>query len=251
VTASEREVISQEFTRSAEGFAARTRGRFDALDIVEFASVRSGETVIEVGGGTGNFLALFADDDRVIVNLDITPKMLDVSRSSHPEFVHVQGDGARLPFRSSSIDLVTSAQALHHVQKPLPLLEEMRRVARPKGRVLIVDQCATERYEEAVAMNELEIVRDPSHAASRPPSAFRTLLTAAGLQIVDERVANVSETFSEWMSPGEFPRSRIDEVLRFIEEHGPETGMEFRRVDGEWVFTRRRIMLLASDSHNS
>jgi hypothetical protein len=131
------------------------------------------------------------------------------------------------------------------VHKPLPLLKEMGRVAGSAGRVLIVDQCATDRYEEAVAMNELEIVRDPSHAASRPPSAFHTLMQAAGLAIDNERIVEVSERFSEWMSPGEFPDSRISSVLDFIAERGAETGMGFDQEEGEWVFTRRRIMLLA------
>ena len=245
MTASEREAVRQEFTRAAAGFADRTRGRFDSLGVLGFSQVPPGASVVEVGGGTGSFISLFEGGGRTLVNVDLTPAMLAVSRRSHPRVLLLNADAAKLPLATGSVDLVAGAQVLHHIHKPLPVLREMKRVAAPTGRVLIVDQCATERYEEAVAMNELEIVRDPSHAASRPPSAFRTLLRAAGLSILGERVVEVPERFSQWMRPGEFPDERIRSVLDFIERRGRETGMRFERDGDEWVFTRRRIMLLA------
>jgi SAM-dependent methyltransferase len=213
--------------------------------VLGFSQVPPGASVVEVGGGTGSFISLFEGGGRTLVNVDLTPAMLAVSRRSHPRVLLLNADAAKLPLATGSVDLVAGAQVLHHIHKPLPVLREMKRVAAPTGRVLIVDQCATERYEEAVAMNELEIVRDPSHAASRPPSAFRTLLRAAGLSILGERVVEVPERFSQWMRPGEFPDERIRSVLDFIERRGRETGMRFERDGDEWVFTRRRIMLLA------
>lgn len=238
--------LTTEFDRAAEGFAARTAGRFDVLDVVPFSRVQPGARVLEVGGGTGNFISLFAGEGRILINADLTAGMLEVCRRRHPEVLAVRADGETLPLPDASVDLATSAQVLHHIHHPVPVLQEMARVRRPEGRVLIVDQCATERYEEAVAMNRLEIVRDPSHAASRPPSAFHTIIRAAGLTLRDERIVEARERFSEWMRPGEFPQERIDAVLAHIERHGDETGMEFERERGEWVFTRRRIMLLAS-----
>ena len=120
----------------------------------------------------------------------------------------------------------------------------MRRVAGVTGRVLIVDQVATERYEEAAFMSDLERLRDPSHAVSRPPSALRMILTAAGLQILDEKLVEAEQRLSSWMWPGEFPEERIDAVKHFIDRYGAETGMGFRRDGADYVFTRRRIMLL-------
>ncbi len=47
------------------------------------------------------------------------------------------------------------------------------------------------------------------------------------------------------MWPGEFPQERIDATRDFVERFGSETGMDFERDGDDWVFTRRRIMLLA------
>jgi ubiquinone/menaquinone biosynthesis C-methylase UbiE len=240
-----RDVLRSEFERTASTFAERTAGRFDDLDVVPFSRIVRGDLVLEVGAGTGNFLALFEEQAGPLVALDLTEGMLREARRRYPHMIAVMADGAQLPLASGSVDLVSCAQMLHHVWEPLPLLKEMRRVVKPHGRVLVVDQVATERYEEAVMMNRLEIIRDPSHASSRPPSAMRTLVQATGLQIVDEKISETAQTMSSWMYPGEFPPERFEAVERFIEEHGAETGMDFRREEGGWSFTRRRMMLLA------
>ena len=236
--------LRAEFDRAAAHFAERTKGRFDHMDPVGFSRVAPGETVVEVGAGTGNFLALFAGVAGRRIAVDLTPSMLEEARR-HEGLDLVAGDGRRLPLRSGSADLVASAQALHHVQEPVTVVKEMRRVARHGGRVLLVDQVATERYEEALVMTELELARDPSHAMSRPPSAYRMIVRAAGLEIVDETVAESEQRLSSWMWPEEFPEERIAAVGELIERIGPETGMGFERDGDDWVFTRRRLMLLA------
>jgi ubiquinone/menaquinone biosynthesis C-methylase UbiE len=237
--------VRAEFDRAAAAFGERTKGRFDAMDPVAFARTVPGETVVEVGAGTGNFLALFADVAGPRIAVDLTPSMLKEARR-HEGLHLVAGDGRRLPLRSASIDLVASAQALHHVHDPVVVVKEMRRVARPGGRVLLVDQVATERYEEALMMSRLELARDPSHAMSRPPSAYRMMVRAAGLEILDERVTESEQRLSSWMWPGEFPEERIAAVGELIEKIGPETGMGFERDGDDWVFVRRRLMLLAA-----
>lgn len=240
---SRRAGISEEFTRAAAGFAERTAGRFDGMDVVGFSRVAPGDTVVEVGAGTGNFLSLFEDVSSRCVALDLTSAMLAQARERYPRLHLVKADAVRLPLASSSVELVTTAQMLHHVWRPVPVLMEMRRVA--AGRVLIVDQHAPESYEQQAFMNQLEAIRDPTHAVSRPPSAFRVMVQAAGLRIVDERSWEGESSLSRWMWPGEFPGERIAEVKDFIERFGAETGMEWRRSGDDWVFTRRRLMLLA------
>ncbi|MDQ3951578.1 MAG: methyltransferase domain-containing protein [Actinomycetota bacterium] len=236
--------IRAEFDRAAAGFAKRTKGRFDDMDAVAFSRVGPGETVVEVGAGTGNFLSLFSELAGLMVAVDVTPAMLEQARV-RPRLNLVAANGRRLPLRSGSVDLVASAQALHHVHDPVAVVKEMRRVARSGGRVLLVDQVATERYEEALMMTELELARDPSHAMSRPPSAYRMMARAAGLEIVDERVTESEQRLSSWMWPGEFSEERIAAVARLIERIGRETGMDFERDGDDWVFVRRRLMLLA------
>lgn len=242
----EREVLRNEFNRAAEGFSQRTRDRFDKLGAVEFSRIQTGQSVLEVGAGAGNFLRHFESAASVLVAVDVVEGMLDVARREHPAIRPVLADGRKLPFASRSFDLVTSAQALHHVREPMPFLQEMRRVVRDSGSVLIVDQVATERYEEIAFRDQLEVIRDPSHAVTRAPSAFTIMVRAAGLEVVDQRIVSSRNTLSSWMWPGEFPPERIEAVRSYLEKFGHETGMEWEREGDDWSYTRRRIMLLAT-----
>ncbi len=241
----ERDTIQAEFERASKTFAERTAGRFDHMNVVEFSAVEPGATVLEVGAGTGSFLALFTEMAGHQIALDITAGMLEQARARNPEMAIIQADGAALPIRSRSIDLACSAQVLHHIHRPIPVLKEMRRVVAEEGRVLIVDQVAPERVEETIAMNELDSLRDLSHAACRPPSGLRIMISAAGLDIEAEEIHESQDHLSKWMSPDEFPAERIAPVYAFVEAHGSETGMAFERDGDDWTFSRRRIQILA------
>lgn len=214
------------------------------MDVVDFSRVEVGSTVAEVGAGTGNFLSLFSEVASNLIAIDLTPGMLQRARAEFPNMHLVLADGVRLPFGSRSIDVVTCAQMLHHVFEPLPLLKEMRRVA--KRSLVIVDQIAPESYEQTAFMNQLEAIRDPSHAASRSASTMRVLVQSAGLEIVDERLASHQQTMSGWMAPGEFPPERFRRVEDFIEKFGAEAGLNFRKERDEWAWDRRRVMFLCS-----
>lgn len=237
--------VKEEFERVATTFGERTAGRFDHMKVVEFSRISPGESVVEVGAGTGNFLALFREVAALLAAVDVTHSMLESARKLHGIENLIVADGAQLPLRDSSFSLVCCAQMLHHVPDPMPLLREMARVAGPGGRVLVVDQLAGDSEAEIEALNELEILRDPSHARSRPATEFRKLLTQVGLQIVDEKVTERKESFSSWMSPPEFPPERIEAVRRYISDKGEATGLGFIEEGDEIFYTRRRIMLLA------
>jgi SAM-dependent methyltransferase len=239
------DVLQEEFERAASGFAERTKGRFDKMDPVGFSRVEPGAAVVEVGAGAGNFLSKFEEVAGLLVAVDLTHGMLIEARKNNPGISVVRAHGARLPIASRSIDLIMSAQAFHHIWEPIPVLRAMRSAMKPDGRMLLVDQLATESFEQIAFMNELEALRDPSHATSRPPSAFRIMVRQAGFEIEDERIVEVRNRFSEWMWPGEFPPERIERVRQHIDKVGAETGMEFRTEGSDLTFLRRRIMILA------
>jgi SAM-dependent methyltransferase len=236
-------VVREEFERAAPVFAERTAGRFDHLDVVTFSRVGGGETVIEVGAGTGNFVSLFAPVACRAFAVDITPGMLRVARERFPSLRCFAGDGGALPLPDRSIDLVTSAHAMHHIPDPAAVLREMRRISR--GRVLVVDIAAPEDPGEAARHDEVMTIRDPSHASSLTPGALRDALGRAALHVVDERIVDRRGLVSDWMWPGEFPDERIASVRAYVERHWEEIGMDLRPEGDDFSYRDRRMLMLA------
>lgn len=59
-------------------------------------------------------------------------------RASRPGLRLACGDGDQLPFASASFDGVISTFALEHAVNPLRMLEELRRMVRPGGRIVLL-----------------------------------------------------------------------------------------------------------------
>jgi SAM-dependent methyltransferase len=67
--------------------------------------------------------------------------MVDRARERNPEVEYRTYDGSRLPYEDDRFDLVFAICVLHHVAPAarVPLLRELRRVARPKGLIAVFE----------------------------------------------------------------------------------------------------------------
>ena len=240
-----RSIIREEFERAAPVFSRRTQGRFDHLDVIGFSRVEPGATVLEVGAGTGNFISVFTPVGGRLIAADLTPGMLRVAREHHGRLLLFAADGAELPLRSASVDLATSAHAVHHIPDPVPVFRELARVTRDGGRVMVVDITAPERADEAEHMNEVMRLRDPSHAAAVTPATMRLLMERAGLRIVDQRIVERVGRVSNWMWPGEYPPERIEIVREYVARNWSKIGMGIEPDGDDFTYVDRRTMVLA------
>jgi ubiquinone/menaquinone biosynthesis C-methylase UbiE len=127
-----------------------TLGRERALRerMLDLAKVRAGESVLDVGCGTGT-LAIAAKrrvgDVAAVHGIDASPEMIARARKKAGRAgVSVAFDVARaesLPFDDATFDVVLSTVMLHHLRRAAreQCLREIRRVLKPGGRVLVVD----------------------------------------------------------------------------------------------------------------
>jgi SAM-dependent methyltransferase len=106
-----------------------------------------GARLLEVGCGPGHLsMRLARRSGAAVTGLDLDPAMVARARARAavapgdgrvPEFV--VGDVASLPFDDAAFDVVVSTFSLHHWSEPRRGIEEIARVLKPGGRVLIWD----------------------------------------------------------------------------------------------------------------
>ena len=97
---------------------------------------------LDVGCGTGVLAARLAAEGYAMTGVDPSAGMLEIMRERHPDVPAVRASGTDLPFADASFGLVLTVAALHHIADAGAVrrtLEEMVRVARPGGRVLVWD----------------------------------------------------------------------------------------------------------------
>lgn len=108
--------------------------------------VRDGRA-LDVGCGPGGIALLLARQapGLSITGIDAAPRMIAEARAAaraaglESRVRFLVGDSKRLGLASGAFDLVISNSVLHHLSAPLPALNEIARVARADGALLVRD----------------------------------------------------------------------------------------------------------------
>ncbi len=104
------------------------------------ACVSSSDVALDLACGTGDIAALLAGlGARLVIGLDLTPRMLHLARRKGGVARYVAGDMGALPVPARSVDLVTTGYGLRNVPDLDVALAEIARVLRPGGRFLSLD----------------------------------------------------------------------------------------------------------------
>lgn len=98
-----------------------------------------GETVLDLAAGTGTSSEPLADAGVKVVPCDISTGMLTVGKRRRPDLPFTAGDATALPFADDAFDAVTISFGLRNVVDTVGALEEMRRVTRPGGRLVVCE----------------------------------------------------------------------------------------------------------------
>ena len=121
------------------------RGLLSPRRLIEMLEPRAGEHIFELGPGIGvhalPVAALLAPSGRLDV-LDIQQPMLDhlarrAAKAGVVNIVPKTGDGQHLPYPSASFDGAYLIDALGEMPDPRAVLQELRRILKPGGRLVI------------------------------------------------------------------------------------------------------------------
>jgi len=110
--------------------------------VARLANAQRGDRVLDVCCGTGDLAARFARTAAHVVALDFSVQMLDhaVKRHASSRQIHfVRADALQLPFSDETFDVVTIGYGLRNLAEWEMGVEEMIRVLKPGGRVVVLE----------------------------------------------------------------------------------------------------------------
>lgn len=117
--------------------------------LVRLANVTPNCRALDVCCGTGDIAERLARAGAAVTGLDFSAPMLDVARQRNPKPApaqsaeanprYLQGDAMKLPFTDGAFAIVSVGYGLRNLASWETGLAEMLRVARPGGRVLVLD----------------------------------------------------------------------------------------------------------------
>ncbi len=224
--------------------------------LLKFAQLRPDLCILDVGAGAGALAINLAEDGaREVVGVDISPAMLEAA-----ELLRLQSTSANvrrvsfrlapahaLPFRDERFDAIFCRLVLHHSHRPQDILEEMARLLKHGGVLILADLLSVDDPVKRATQNAIEEKRNPSHVAARSADQYRKLVTGAGLSIEAEQTVTFERTLDEWlddMQPDQAARTQVREMV----EAGLETdaaGFNARRRGDKITFEQRLFYLKA------
>lgn len=246
-SAANRDVMRSEFARQSETFADPSlNGAFiDRLEqLVEFAVPGPEDVCLDVACGSGLVARGLAARARHVTGIDATPEMLRTGKTQadaagERNTVFQLGDAAALPFLDDSFTLVITRFSLHHIGDPRKVAEEMVRVCRPGGRVIVADLVS--RSDLPGDPDRLERMRDPSHGAMLSVEEITDLLISAGAQADSSEVFDVRRPLRTWLEQALTPETTASRIEREVAEEldgATPTGLRPLLVDAQPWFTQ-------------
>lgn len=190
----------------------RFMGRWSRLlapQFIDFAGVKDGDRVLDVGTGTGSVASAIAArlKSGAVTGVDPSEAFIAAAKkgaSSERERFEV-GDAQALPFPDASFDQTLSLLVMNFVPDHAKSAGEMRRVTRARG---VVSACVWDYgagmemlrffWDEVVALDPAMAPKDERHMKLSREGQLGELWSKAGLAGVEERALTIEQGFSSF-----------------------------------------------------
>lgn len=98
-----------------------------------------GKTVLDIASGSGYGTKLMAADAKFVYGVDIDEDAVEYSRKEFgaKNVEYIVGSGTEIPLKDDSVDCVVSMETIEHIEDQEKFLEEVRRVLRPGGFMIV------------------------------------------------------------------------------------------------------------------
>lgn len=245
------DTVKQSFKNQAQKFAAYHMSKAEYTDyLIQKIAATGKEHALEVAAGTcicGRALAPFVKD---ITCLDLTEEMLaqgkKLANESKINNISFQlGNAEKLPYEAESFDLVITRLSLHHFDNPEKPFQEMQRVLKKGGRLVVWDMEATE--ESLREMDDkIEKMRDPSHTRILSREEFEKLFQK-NFVLQCEETTLVPVNLKSWMNLTDTPKDtqrEITDLMKADLSGGNKTGFSPYIKDNEIMFDHRWLLLI-------
>lgn len=122
----------QEFT-----YAIGTSQRIQVMS--EYIDIGPNDILLDIGGNTGKVTGAYSKNCKEVVVLEPKQSIVEYGRTHRPNIKFVQGEAENISLPNDYFDKVVASASFHHFSDQDKALEEMKRVLKPDGKIIILE----------------------------------------------------------------------------------------------------------------
>lgn len=160
--------------------------------LIAAAEIGTGTRVLDVGCGSGEFLALLRERGAIAAGVDPAEGMRRLAAATGAEVR--AGDAEHLPYPDGTFDVVAAINALAFADDVTAALREFARVLRPGGRIAVAGWADSASNDFGVIARAVDLADGTEPTPEDPLRAeggLEAALQAAGLQVAASGVVSV------------------------------------------------------------
>ena len=171
----------------------------------------SGKVVLDIASGEGYGSAMLANSADRVIGVDISTKVVEYARRRYQKenLEYLAGGCAEIPLPDASIDLVVSFETIEHHDQHEKMMEEIKRVLRPDGMLLI---SSPDKYHFSDKCGHV----NPFHVKELYESEFKELLKNyfSNIAYFGQRIVYGSGIFAESLATPVLSYWKEQDVIR-------------------------------------
>jgi SAM-dependent methyltransferase len=182
--------------------------RLVAVQLIELAEIHDGDTVLDVGSGTGALSSVIRDATKAgrIVGVDPSSEYVEFATKHADASTHFEvGDGQHLHFSSAAFDRTLALLVLNFIPDGERAAREMVRVTKPGGVVVAAVwdygqgmEMLRVFWDEVDAFDPTMVSADEAHMPLTHHGDLAALWTKAGLAHVEETAVVIEQHFASF-----------------------------------------------------
>lgn len=186
--------------------------------IVKTSGATKSDSVLDIGCGSGSVSFEFAKIAQRVVGIDIKPEMIErakeIQKGNNIDNIEwIIGDATKLQCDDSMFSMVITRFAAHHFLSPQIVINEMIRVCKPEGTIIVSDICPLKQNQDAY--NRFEKMLNPLHNNSLTPEELLSIAHKANLKDIKTYFYRLDKELESTVRAS-FPNSKDADKIRRI-----------------------------------
>lgn len=209
---------------AARGYAPETQARWRDVIVSSMIGFKI-EHILDLGCGTGRYLAALADwFEASVIGVEPSAKMRAIAENRHGAYGDIrEGSAETIPLEQGSVDLIFMSMVFHHIENKPRAIAECRRVLKHGGHVALRAGTA-EQIDNYPYTPFFEEVPAAFAGQLQPKDEIVALFAAHGFGCVSHQIIE-STIAPDWSTFARKIALRADSTLNRISDVDFEQGL--------------------------